>query len=139
MKMDKARKKTDRLLRDLERRVKAVYSSDPSLLRIQKRLDVYMASVAEATKSEYDAYKSADGMDEKRRLKKIYGDKVRSLTLNCKPYKDLVAEYTRIMAIVNQKALDLVNAEMAQIYTINYNAVADDCKAVGIHVEKSDG
>lgn len=136
---DKAREKTDRLLRGLERRVKAVYSSDPSLLRIQKRYELYMDSVADACRVEYEAYQAETDVDERRKLKKIYGDKVKSLTLNSKTYRALVAEFTRIMANVNQQALDLVNAEMPEIYVLNYNQVAEVCKAIGIKVVKANG
>lgn len=135
--MDKARQKTDRMLNDLERRVQAVYRSDPSLLRIQKRYMQYMDDVDKRTKDAYKAFSNEINSDTKAELKKAYMAQIEALTIKNKRYKDIVTEFARIMANVNQKALDLVNAEMSDIYVLNYNQIAVDCKKVGIDVNEN--
>ena len=132
--MDKARKKTDKILKDLERRVKEVYANDPSLLRIQKKYDQYMKRVDKLTKEDYKAYERESDINTRKKLKKVYTDHVSSLTSKNKEYKKLISEFSRILADVNQKALDLVNDEMTDIYVLNYNQVADQCKKIGVEV-----
>lgn len=132
--MDKARKQTDKKLMNLERRISAIYANDPSLLRIQKQYAKYMKQVEKETRPLYKTYMKASD-DERAEAKQAYTDAVYNMTLGNLQYKRIVVEYTQIMADVNQKALDLVNAEMPEIYMMNYNAVADECEKVGIDVE----
>lgn len=132
--MDKARKKTDKMLRDLERRVKAIYESDPSLRRIQAKYNKYMESVANQTKEAYWDFQNETDTNTKQTLKKKYIEDVKKLTIQNRVYKDMISEFTRIMASVNQSALDLVNAEMEEIYALNYNQLAVDCRKIGIKV-----
>jgi len=131
---DRARKKTEKLLRQLERRVKAVYANDPQLKKVQKEYERYMMDVKDSTYRSYLAYKEAETEEDKRRLKKEYTDEVKKLTLENKTYKSIVRRFTREMARVNQKALDLVNAEMPNVYMVNYNQMAVDCRKLGIKV-----
>ena len=132
--MDKARKETDKLLNDLERRVDAVYAKDPSLLRMRKKYTQYMDMVDRVTKKDYMAYVKADNEEEQKRLKKIYVNHVKALTSKNKQYKELITEFSIILADVNQKALDLVNEEMSEVYALNYNQVATQCRKAGIEV-----
>lgn len=131
--MDRARQKTDKILSDLERRIDSIYESDPSLKRIQKKYARYMQSVEAKTKDAYLAYQNADASD-RDRLKRAYAEEVELLTLRNKTYRGIVKEFSRIMADVNQEALDLVNEEMSTIYAINYNQIAVDCRKIGITV-----
>lgn len=131
---DRARQKTDKMLRDLERRVRAIYESDPSLLRIQAKYDKYMESVESQTKEAYWAFQNETDTNTRQTLKKKYIEDVKKLTIKNKVYKDMMSEFTRIMASVNQSALDLVNAEMTDVYTLNYNQLAVDCRKIGIKV-----
>lgn len=134
--MDSARRKTDKLLKNLERRISEVYKTDPSLLGIQKEYERYMTYVDHSTRELYETYKNTSvNSDEYDKAKKAYEDEVKRLTLKDSQYRNIVSKFTEIMAEVNQKALDLVNAEMSKIYTLNYNQVAVDCKKVGIKVE----
>lgn len=132
--MDEARKQTDKKLKDVERRVSDVYATDPSLLRIRDKYERYMERVARLTKDSYTAYKNAPEGEKKDELKKAYISDVERLTSKNAQYKNIISEFTRIMAQVNQKALDLVNAEMPEVYRINYNQVAKQCEEVGITV-----
>lgn len=132
--MDRARQKTDRMLEDMERRVKAVYANDPSLLRIQKKYAKYMARVERLTRDDYRRFQDATDTDTREELKKVYTGKIEALTIGSSEYQRIVSEFTSVLAIVNQKALDVVNAEMADIYAINYNQVATVCRKIGIEV-----
>lgn len=133
--MDSARRKTDKMLNDLERRIQAVYASDPALLRIERRFKKYMDEVNEATHEAYTAYKNAPLGEMRDALKKEYVQAVRKLTVENRQYRDIVSEFSRIMANVNQQALDIANAEMTDIYTLNYNQIAVDCRKIGIEVD----
>ena len=132
--MDQARKKTDKELKAMERRIKEVYSHNLALQRIQKKYDAYMKSVQMQTEDAYKAYKSESDNSIRQELKKAYMNQVKALTLKNKTYKSIVSEFARIMAQVNQEALNIVNAELGDIYTLNYNQVAVDCERVGIEV-----
>ena len=126
--MDKARRQTDAILKNMENEMGRIYKNDPALKRIQKEYAEYMEMVQEQTEEEYKAYKADPEQ------KQAYIDKVRSLTTQSAEYKRLIRKITSVLAEVNQKALDVCNDKMVEIYTINYNQVADDCKKVGIKV-----
>ena len=132
--MDRARSKTNKLLKDLERRVGEVYITDPSLSYIQRKYHDYMNMVKMYTKDSYEAYVNETDIDTKEQLKKVYTNEVRALTVKSVEYRRLINEIAVIMANINQKALDLINNEMTEVYTINYNQVAVECKKVGITV-----
>lgn len=133
--MDRARQKTDKQLKDLEKRVKAIYASDPQLKVVQKEYDDYMESVEKKTNKLYSEYQKAQAREDKERLKKQYANEVKKLTLDSVEYRRIVKKFSKVMAVVNQKALDLANAEMQSIYVTNYNQVAVTCKNVGIKVD----
>lgn len=134
--MDRARKKTDKILADMERRIQAVYLSDPSLKKIQKRYDRYMKRVQKLTEASYLAFQNEKDINHRSELKNVYMDELEALTVKNKQYRDIVSEFTRIMAGVNQQALDIVNAEMPEIYMLNYNQLAVTCRKIGIRVEE---
>lgn len=132
--MDKARRKTDRILADLERRIARVYSDSPSLRQIEQKYKKYMKSVKEATKDLYKAYKKETDADKKRELKKKYIDAVKRLTIYNRQYLKMMNEYTDVLADLNEQALNISNEAMAEVYVLNYNQLAVDCRKVGIKV-----
>lgn len=131
--MDEARKRTDKLLSDLERRVSEVYA-DPSLLRMERKYEQYMKRVEELTVDDYRAFSTSEDIDDRKRLKTVYKRHVESLTTQNRQYKDIVTEFNKVLSDVNQKALDIINDSMAEIYAINYNQIAGDCERLGIKV-----
>jgi ribosomal protein S12 methylthiotransferase accessory factor YcaO len=134
MKQDKARSKTDKILQEIEGAISALYKNNPDLINAQKQYQRYMSQVdklTEAVKKEYDTETDAV---KKRKLKQDYIKQVEWYTTNNSQYKSLVENICRIMATVNQKALDIVNDRLEEIYMINYNQVAVECKRVGIEV-----
>ena len=133
--MDKARRQTDKILNEMKREIGRIYESDPALIRIQREYDNYMSMVQKRTEESYNKYMKETDQDKKAELKKIYTDEVKDLTINSAQYKKLVKRITSVMADVNQRALNICNKNMAEIYAINYNQVAVDCRKVGIRVD----
>ena len=132
--MDRARAQTDKKLNQMEREIGRIYENDPALKRIEKEYAKYMKMVEKRTEAAYKAYMEEDDAEAKADLKKAYSDEVRALTLDSKEYKKLVKRITSTLSEVNQKAVDVANNAMADIYMLNYNQVAVDCRKAGIKV-----
>lgn len=132
--MDEARRKTDKILKGIEKAQGRIYATDPALIRIEKEYARYMKMVQKRTEGEYRAYINAKGKDIEEECKKAYMDAIRALTTESKEYRDLVRRIASVLAEVNQKALDSVNEAMPEIYAINYNQVAEECRRAGIEV-----
>ena len=135
--MDRARQLTDKKLKAVEKQISRVYKMHPALLQAQKKYDEYIEWVNEKTKDDYKRYVKETDEVKKAEYKKVYSDKIKAMTVDSKRYKVIVSEVTRALARANQDALDIVNDSMAEIYAINYNQVAVDCKQVGIKVNGS--
>ena len=135
MEMDKARRQTDKKLSSMEREIGRVYKDNPALIAIEKEYAKYMAGVQKRTQTEYKAYIEEEDRDAKAEKKKAYMDKIRSLTLQSAEYNKLVKKMVGVLAKVNQQALDISNKAMRDIYVMNYNQVAEDCRKVGIKVD----
>ena len=131
---DKARTQTDKKLRQMERDIGRVYRLHPALLAVEKEYAKYMGVVQKKTKAEYRAYMDEDDPDIKAEKEKAYMRKVRELTMESTQYNKIVKKIVGVLAEVNQQALDISNKAMPEIYAINYNQVAEDCKKVGIKV-----
>ena len=127
---DKARIQADKILGQTEKTMGRIYNEDPALVKIQKRLVKYLDGVKKDTQTLYDAYK-ADGTKE---AKQAYENAVRKATLGSKEYNAIIKEFTRVLAQVNQKALDVVNGTLPEVYAVSYNNVADECRRVGMRV-----
>ena len=132
--IDEARQKTDKMLADLERRIEQLYMSDPSLIRMRKKYRAYMKKVEEQTKDAYDAYVNETDREEKTKKKVEYQDQVMKLTMQNKEYKKLCSDISMAIAKVNEKATKMTNEFVDNIYILNYNEVAVDCKKIGIRV-----
>lgn len=131
---DRARQKTDKILVGIERQMGRVYDTDPALLNIQKKYEKYMASVQKRTEGAYKAFIDADDEESKKEAKEAYMKQIQRYTIESKEYNSIIKEFVRIMADVNQKALDIVNDAVPEIYVVNYNQVAEDCRKVGLKV-----
>ena len=127
--MDRARTQTDKKLDMIEREIGRVYKEYPALLAIEKEYAKYMAKVQKQTEKEYKAYK------EDPEQKQAYIDKVKALTLGSKEYARLTQKIARVLAEVNQQALEISNNAMLEVYAMNYNQVSDDCRKAGIKVD----
>lgn len=127
---DQARSKTNNRLKQLESEISRVYSTDSALQLVQKEYQEYMDYVEKETRDLYQAYQD----DKTPENKKAYTDAVRKYTLDSKKYQSIVNKLVTVMTVVNQKALNVSNNAMAEIYAVNYNQVAVDCKKAGIKV-----
>lgn len=135
---DKARQKTDIRLKDIEQMISRVYESDPALLHVYKEYKDYMNIVDKKTSDLFLKYQNEKDKEKKEELKSEYTSKVRELTVESKQYQKIISKFVEAMADANQKMLDIVNAELIDIYVDNYNAVADECERVGIKVNGKD-
>ena len=130
MAQDSGRTQADKILGQTEKTMGRIYNEDPALVKIQKRLAKYLDGVKKDTQKLYDAYK-ADGGKE---AKQAYEDAVKKATLDNREYNAIIKEFTKVLAQVNQKAIDVVNNSIVDVYTVSYNNVADECKRVGMRV-----
>lgn len=131
-KLDRARTKTDKRLKQMERRMSRVYGNSSALNAVKKQFIEYMNKVMKETQAQYDAYINAQ--EEKEKHKEEYIKAVKEKTIFSKEYKKLLSKLVGVLAQVNQQALDIANDEMISIYTDNYNQVAEDCRKAGIKV-----
>lgn len=133
--MDRARRKTDKRLQDLERNMRSLYANDDSLYRASKKIVDYLENLSQQEKALYEKYLNEKDKDIKAEYKKRYMGEMTRHTLQDKTFQKLVADYSRALSDVNQKAIDLVNAEIEDTYIDNYNEVATECRKVGIRVD----
>lgn len=134
LRTDKAREKTDKQLKTMERNIGRVYRTYPALIAVEKEYKAYMSMVEKKTNKAYNEYIKEKDINLKEELKKVYTEQLKALTIESKDYKKLVKKISRTLSKANQYALDIVNAEMISIYTENYNQVAEECERVGINV-----
>lgn len=133
--MDRARRKTDKKLNSIEKQMAGIYTHDPALLDVIKQYREYCAIIGRQLEPSYNAFTKENDPAEKEKLKKEYTKKLREVTTDSKKYNNLVQKIAKILSQVNQKALDVVNNEMVDIYTMNYNQVSVDCRKAGIEVD----
>lgn len=133
--MDRARRKTDKKLNEIENQISDIYAHDPALLDVISQYREYCAIIGRQLEPSYNAFMKETDPVEKEKLKKDYTKKMREVTTNSKKYNNLVQKIAKIFSQVNQEALDVVNGEMVDIYTMNYNQVAVDCRKAGIEVD----
>ena len=125
--MDEARRQTDKILSDMEKKITAIYTQ--SQLDIQYRWDQYMERIkpeADRLKAEYDAAKLTGDKALIKSTGKKYGQFVREMTITNKYYQDMINQTTSQLSHVNETALAYVNGHMPEIYVINYNAIAGE-------------
>lgn len=121
-KLDEARKKTDRKLEQLEKKLAEVYKTAET--EIRKSWDSFMEEQNAYIKDLQDAYYSAKNAgfeDEARKLGKQLGIEKRKRILQNQYYQDMVNEVTTQLAHINETALSYINGEIPEFYTINRN------------------
>ena len=134
MALDKARRKTDKMLKDIEGAISALYINSPKIDQAGQRYRRYMKEVSKLTEAVKKKYDTETDQEKKQKLKQDYIKQVQDLTINNSQYQRLIRDICYQIALVNQQALDIVNDSMAEIYRVNYNQVAVQCKRVGIEV-----
>lgn len=132
--IDKVHQRTDKKLYQIERKMNRIYRNDSDLISVRKEYTKYMSMVQTRTDDLYRAFINETDKDIKSEAKKAYMDAVERLTIKSKEYNKLIKKIVSVLAKVNQEALDVVNDSMSDIYVMNYNQVATECKRVGIKV-----
>ena len=120
---DKSHILTDKKLEEMEKHLSAIYSEAQK--DIQKKADEY-----------FDKFKKAD--EEKRKLVKagkLTEDEYKTWRQNKimygKRFAAMKEDVAKQLLNVNQTATEYINGELPEIYTLNYNALADTVDGVG--------
>lgn len=132
--MDKARIQTDKILHNTLKDIGRVYKTSSALSRIMKEINKYMNNVEKATETSYRAYVEEYDINVREEKKRLYMSEIRALTLESKEFNVLMRKFTHALALTNQEALARVNASMPEVYMVNYNQVAGECRKAGIEV-----
>ena len=138
MEKDKARIQTEKLLSKSEKDIEKVYTSNKELKKAIKEYTKYMERLQKATEGLFKAYKDEEDINAKKDAKNAYIAEILAQTIESKEYQRIISKLTASITKVNQKALDKINEITADIYAINYNQVAEDCRKVGIKVGKAE-
>lgn len=138
MEKDKARIQTEKLLSKSEKDIEKVYTSNKELKKAIKEYTKYMERLQKATEGLFKAYKDEEDINAKKDAKNAYIAEILAQTIESKEYQRIISRLTASITNVNQKALDKINEITAEIYAINYNQVAEDCRKVGIKVGKAE-
>lgn len=121
-----ARSDTDRILMELERKLKALYSQ--AAKEIQVKWDRFAKEQRPKIQKAYDELEEAKKTGDYKRInaaKAEYERVIRNTTLGNERYRTLLAQTTAKLSEVNKVALGYVNDRMAEIYLLNYNAFDD--------------
>lgn len=121
--MDKAHRLTDKKLEEMEKRLSAIYSEAQK--DIQKKSDEY-----------FDKFKKAD--EEKRKLvkqgklsEKEYKEWRQNKIMYGKRFTAMKEDVAKQLLNVNQTATAYINGELPEVYSLNYNALAESVDGVG--------
>ena len=129
--MDEARKKTDRDLLRMEKKISKIYRQAQK--EITEKWNNYMKRGQKRLSALYDSYKNEKDPDKKAKALQKYQDALHAYTFENKRYKDMINETTLRLANVNKIALAYINGKMPRIYTINYNQI--DPKAIQLGID----
>jgi SPP1 gp7 family putative phage head morphogenesis protein len=120
---DKAHILTDKKLEEMENRLSAIYSTAQK--DIQKKADEYFDKFKKADEEKRKLVKQGKLTDEEykkwRQGKIMYG----------KRFTAMKEDISKQLLNVNQTATAYINGELPEIYTLNYNALADTVDGVG--------
>jgi hypothetical protein len=121
--VDKAHILTDKKLEEMEKRLSAIYSTAQK--DIQKKADEYFDKFKKADEEKRKLVKQGKLTDEEykkwRQGKIMYG----------KRFTAMKEDIAKQLLNVNQTATAYINGELPEIYTLNYNALADTVDGVG--------
>lgn len=131
---DNAHRKTDIILQEIEQTIVEIYARDKKLKAIGREYRAYMDFVDNQTDLTRNAFLSADDKISRQEAERAYMDQIWTLTIHSEEYNRIIRDFTHRLAELNQEALDVVNDKLPEIYMINYNQVAEECKRVGIKV-----
>lgn len=120
---DKAHRLTDEKLEQMEKRLSAIYSEAQK--DIQKKADEYFDKFKKADEEKRKLVKQGKLTDEEykkwRQNKIMYG----------KRFTAMKEDVAKQLLNVNQTATAYINGELPEVYSLNYNALADSVDGVG--------
>ena len=120
---DKAHILTDKKLEEMERHLSAIYSE--AQRDIQKKADDYFDKFKKADEEKRKLVKQGKLTDEEyktwRQNKIMYG----------KRFTAMKEDVAKQLLNVNQTATAYINGELPEVYTLNYNALAETVDGVG--------
>jgi hypothetical protein len=123
---DKAHRLTDERLEQMEKRLSAIYSEAEK--DIQKKADEYFEKFKEKDEKYLKKYKSRKMTKEE--YKEWQHWRRRSM-MTGKRFTAMKEDIAKQLLNVNQTATAYINGELPEIYTLNYNALADTVDGVG--------
>lgn len=123
--LDKARKKTDKILEQMEKNLRIIYKNREN--EIRKEWDEYFEKMKprleKAWKKWKEAEKSGDE-EEAIKCKEKYQKIVSKINNTDKEFKETVNKVTEKIAHVNEEALNYMNNRVPDIYETNSNGAA---------------
>lgn len=125
--MDKARKQTDKKLRQMEKKVSKIYKE--AYNDISKDWLKFMDSHAPKLQKAYDALQEAIKSGDKKAInaaKEHYEHTAMNITVNNKRFRGMVDDTAAKISHTNEVALAYINDQVPSIYTINYNAFGNE-------------
>lgn len=125
--MDKARKKTDKLLEGVERRITGFYDGQYDL--VFDDLNAYLDDYSDVTDEYISEIKKAETAKEKQTATKSYRDFVYTVTIGSAVYKTIVKNTSKGISRINQKSADYLNKQLGTFYDINFRGMADQLSA----------
>lgn len=131
---DKARVKTDKMLKSMEKKLRSMYETSKS--EITKEWKLYMAKAEAKIKTaqvEYDNALKQGNKTLAKELKSNLDQQKFDLTLKNKKYNQTLKDVTKGLSDVNKQALGYVNGKMLNVYVVNNNAFEDIAKQNGIN------
>ena len=120
---DKSHILTDEKLEKMERHLSAIYSKAQK--EIQKTADKYFAKVAEQDEAKRKLLEQGKITD--KEYKKWRKGKI----MHGKRFTAMKEDVAKQLLNVNQTATAYINGELPEIYTLNYNTLADTVDGVG--------
>lgn len=124
---DRARIKTEKELKKIERKVDRIYSK--AYKDISKSWNEFMDSHASKLEKAYNNLQDAIKSGDKKAIddaKVVYESTAKNITVNNKRFQGMVDETAEKLTHTNEVALAYVNDQMPKIYTTNYNAFGDE-------------
>lgn len=118
MKRDSARVKSDKILYEIEKRIKKEYNTAHA--EITEKWNKYLTSGQDKIDALYNAYVNAPDDEKKEALKK-YQQALENYTLKNERFKDMEYETAQRIANANKIATEYVNNRLAEVYSINLN------------------
>lgn len=119
---DKAHEKTDEKLEEMERRIALIYLLASK--EIQEAADDFFLAIAEQDKAKTNL------LSKGKITEKQYKSWRRKRLLLGKDFNRMKDRVAKRLFKVNQSAVDYINKNLPDIYTMNYNALADSLDGV---------